>query len=164
MRNKLTNRQTHKLTNSQTDGKCGLQSCIVQLKNGQNQQNRNFPKKRVWDHLYNLMVSNEPILSNIQESRFSGKYYWKWHQTRILLNKELGSTYTLLWSLTWCKISKKSNNLIIKYWEIYKSIFFSQKWPKMAKICKKRIFLKKGFRVNLYPLLGSNFMQNMKKI
>jgi hypothetical protein len=34
----------------------------------------------------------------------------------------------------------------------------------MTKICKRRIFLKKGFRVSLYPLLVSNFMQNIKKM
>ena len=36
---------------------------------------------------------------------------------------------------------------------IQESPFFSQKWPKMAKICKKIIFLKTGCRVNLYPLM-----------
>ena len=47
---------------------------------------------------------------------------------------------------------------------IQESLFFSQKWPKMDKICKTSIFIKKGFRVNLYPLMVSNFMQNIKKI
>ena len=34
----------------------------------------------------------------------------------------------------------------------------------MTEIYKTRIFLKKGFRVNLYPLMVSNFMQNIKKM
>ena len=34
---------------------------------------------------------------------------------------------------------------------------------KMAKISKTGIFLKKGFGVNLYTLMISNFMQNIKK-
>ena len=33
----------------------------------------------------------------------------------------------------------------------------------MAKISKTGIFLKKGFGVNLYTLMISNFMQNVKK-
>ena len=34
----------------------------------------------------------------------------------------------------------------------------------MAKISKTGIFLKKGFRVKLYPLLVSNLMQNIKQM
>ena len=35
---------------------------------------------------------------------------------------------------------------------------------RMAKISKTGIFLKKGFGVNLYTLMISNFMQNIKNI
>ena len=63
---------------------------------------------------------------------------------------------------TSCKISKKYNVPISS--NIQERLFFSQKLPKITKICKTRIFLKKGFRVNLYPLMVSNFMQNIKKI
>ena len=66
------------------------------------------------------------------------------------IKKGLGSTYTPYWSLTSCKISKNSNVPILR--NIQVSLFFIQKWPKMAKICKMRIFLKIGVGLNLYPL------------
>ena len=49
---------------------------------------------------------------------------------------------------------------MFQYWVIYiqESVFFSQKWPKMAKICKTGIFLKNGVWGSLYPLMSSNFI------
>ena len=66
------------------------------------------------------------------------------------IKKGLGSTYIPYWSLTSSKVSKKSNVPILR--NIQASLFISQKLPKMAKICKTRIFLKTGFTVNLYTL------------
>ena len=104
-------------------------------------------------------------MRNIQVSLF---FRQKWPKmatickTRIFLKKgfrvNLNTRYC---SLTSSKISKKSNVPILR--NIHVSLFFRQKWPKMATICKTRILLKKGFTVKLYPLIVSNFMQNIKK-
>ena len=87
--------------------------------------------------------SNEPILSNIQESLFFSqkgpKNGQNW-QNVFFLKNGLGSTYTPWWSLTLCKISKKSNESILS--NIQKSWFCPTVPPNFAPFC--RVFWGKG--------------------
>ena len=92
---------------------------------------RIFLKKGFRVNLYPLTSckiskkSNEPILSNIQESPFSAKNDRKWRKfakREFSLKKSLGWTYTPQWSLTSCKILKKSNETILS--NIYKKVYF----------------------------------------
>ena len=90
-------------------------------------------------------------MSNLQKSNCHPKKKRpKLAKRKFSLKKGLWSTYTPYWSLTSRKIPKKINVPILSN--------TSQKWPKMAKICKTRIFVKTGFTLNLYPLIVSNFI------
>ena len=60
-----------------------------------------------------------------------------------------------------CKISKKSNEPILS--NIQKKLIFGPKINKNGQNLQKENFPKNGVWGSLYPLMPSNFMQNMKK-
>ena len=84
-----------------------------------------------------MWVQKELIFNNLQKSNFHPKNR-KWPKSakqEFSLKKGLGSTYTPYWSLTSCKISKKSN--VPKLSNIQESPFSAKndrKWPKLAKL------------------------------
>ena len=97
----------------------------------------------------NLMCQYWVIYQKIYFSAKNDQKWPKFAKSEFSLKKGLGSTYTPYWSLTSCKISKKSNMPILS--NIPESLFFSQKWPKWPKFAKREFFLKNGLGSTYTP-------------